>query len=64
MLGETRRAITKHGFKSLKAPLLQLLSVSHSFLRILYIPGIGTAASVIGGGAAVSRAMCMAPFCR
>ena len=26
--------------------------------------GIGTAASIFGGGAVVTRAMCTAPFCR
>jgi len=31
---------------------------------LLPLLGIGAAASVVGGGAAVSMAMCTSPFCR
>ena len=38
--------------------------VLEDFSYIQQSPGLGTAASLFGGGVAVSSAMCTAPFCR
>ena len=47
-------------------PLLGETFVIRNFVRIsrtLHNKGLGAAATAIGGGAAVTRAMCSPPFC-